>query len=150
MHLQFDPERGTAYLALDPAATSCHQLALTADYDPHAAGITLDFDEEACLIGVGFEDARRQLAGAILRGDRPVIELDPAEKYGEPGVGQAYLDLDPERTARTDQTVVIDVEEVRTAGDVNLDIDRNGRVLGIEFVDARDVPAILLKEARRI
>jgi uncharacterized protein YuzE len=135
---------------LDEAAQRRYRLTLTADHDPLAAGITLDFDADGRVIGVGFDDARGQISDAVLQGDPPLLEFDSDQKYGEEGVGMAYLELDPRGNGRTQETVVIDDEEARTTGDVNLDLDLNGRLLGIEFVDARDVPPVVLERARQL
>jgi uncharacterized protein YuzE len=148
--LKIDPHSGGAYLALDSAAHRRHRLRLGESYDQRAWGITLDFDGEGHLVGLAVKDAQKQLFGALLRGGAPLVELDPAEKYGMPGVGFAYLWLNPERTGRADETVVIDPDESHARGDLNLDIEPNGRLIGVEFVDARDLPAVLLESARRI
>jgi uncharacterized protein YuzE len=117
MDIQFHPDVGTAYLTLDRSADHHYRLTLTADYHRLADGITLDFDAEGRVIGVGFEDARRQLSEAVLRGEVPVIELDPGEKYGGSEVDMAYLYLDPTRRGRAEETLVIDDEESRSVGE---------------------------------
>jgi uncharacterized protein YuzE len=150
VQLEVDADSGSAYLALDRAAHAHRRMRLGAPYDRRAWGISLDFDEEGHLIGLEVQDAHRQLSDALLRGGVPLVELDPAEKYGMPGVGLAYVWLDPDRTGVADETVVIDPDASHAFGDVNLDIEPNGRLIGIEVMDARDLPDAVLKRARRV
>lgn len=147
MQLKVDPASGSAYLALDRGAHPHRRLPLGAR---RAWGITLDFDQEGRLIGLEVEDAHRRLSDALLDGALPVVELDRAEKYGQPGVGLAYIWLSPDRTRVAGETVVVDPDVSGAMGDVNLDIEADGHLIGIEFVDARDLPAVLLGAAHEI
>ena len=144
MRFDADPDRDHAYLSLDEEAAVTNRLGFTDDDCRLAWGINLAFDAHDRLVGVEFEHAHRQVPeGLLSRGEGLRLEYDAQ-------VGAAYLYLQPIGAGGVAETLAFGEDENRPAWGLNLDFDRGGRLVGIEFESGELAPASLLAQAERI
>ena len=134
-------EGNRAYLALDESAAVVHRQVFTDEDYREAWGITMDFDAEGRLVGLEFEDPERQLPASAMS-DVPHFRI---EYDREPGL--AYLYLTDIRRGGVEHTLPFDDDETRAAWGINLDFDREDRLVGVEFESADMVPTVLLDGA---
>jgi uncharacterized protein YuzE len=125
------------YLALDDAAVD-RRVAITEDEDPSAAGITLDFDSIGRLVGL-------ELGGRHAELPAP----EPGRVTLDLVAGAAYLYLADIRPRGVADTVAFSSDETRPAWGINLDVDHNDRLVGIEFESVNQAPEALLARAER-
>jgi uncharacterized protein YuzE len=143
MRFDSEPERNYAYLSLDDAPVVT-RLAFTDEDFREAWGINLHFDEPGHLVGIEFEEAERQVPARLLaHGEGLRVEHDPATRA-------AYLYLQPIGKGGVAETLAFGEEENRPAWGINLDFDKAGRLIGVEFESDRDAPPSLLTQATRI
>jgi uncharacterized protein YuzE len=143
MHIRSDRERNNAHLCLDEAGVVARRLTFAGDEEyAEVAGITLDFDAGGRLIGVGFEDAERHLPPLLFeRGEGLRVRHDPE-------AGAAYLYLgETSSPGEAGDTLPFGDEDHEPAWGINFDLDRNGRVLGIEFERDYLAPPALLAQS---
>ncbi len=97
------------------------------------------------MIGVTLDDMDRSLPPSLSEDhDEPMLELDPQ-------VDMAYLFLIPREARVVDDTLIFADERFSLAWGINLDFDRAGHLVGIEFEGPNEhVPPKLLVEAKRI
>lgn len=128
MRLEYDPAQNRAYLHLAEPAAVAARVPVEAEFPEEKWHVTLDFDADERLVGVEFADARKRVpesllvTGSGLRVEGPSLDQRPAYLYltsvGKGGVGD---------------TLTFGEEATRPAWGINLDLDRRGKIVGIEF-----------------
>ena len=144
MKVTYDKDADAAYVYLDPLEPFS-SFMYPFDGVKKDAMVNLDFDQNGRLIGVEVIDARRLLASELLDQD-----TDIGRVVYDPEADAAYISLVthtlPRGASSAISTYPCDPAEVGAI--INLNFDTEGRLIGIEALDARrKLPEVLLKTA---
>ena len=130
MRLEHDPAENRAYLHLVEGAKVAARVPVEAELPKEQWGVTLDLDAEERLVGIEFRDARARVpetllaTGAGLGLEGASLDDRPAYVYLAENIGKGAVR----------RTLTFGKEATRPAWGVNLDVDRDGRIIGIEML----------------